>query len=72
MLIAGFDKKSDEPSLYFLDYLASSIKVPFAIHGYSQYFGISICYKYYKENMTQNEAIDVLQKIISEVELYLQ
>ncbi len=68
-MIAGYDKQSEEPSLYFLDYLASSIKVPFAIHGYAQYFGLSICDKYYKENMTQTEAVDLLQKIIFEVEL---
>nr|KAG5709609.1 hypothetical protein BaRGS_001659 [Batillaria attramentaria] len=46
LLIAGIDE--DGPSLYFLDYLASIIKVPFAIHGYGAMFTLSIMDRYYK------------------------
>jgi hypothetical protein len=36
LLLGGVDGISKEPSLYWLDYLASSAKVPYAAHGYAQ------------------------------------
>ena len=40
LLIAGWDKEAG-PGLYFMDYLGSMVKVPFAAHGYSSYFALS-------------------------------
>jgi 20S proteasome subunit beta 4 len=37
LLLGGVDPITREPSLYWLDYLASSAKVPYAAHGYAQY-----------------------------------
>ena len=48
LLIAGHDKE-EGPSLYFLDYLASLNKMPFAIHGYGSLFALSIMDKYYEK-----------------------
>ena len=61
-MIAGYDQ-TEGPLLYFIDYLSSSIKTPFAMHGYGQYFGLSICDRYYKENMNEDEAIHLLRLI---------
>lgn len=36
LLLGGVDPITKEPSLYWLDYLASSAKVPYAAHGYAQ------------------------------------
>lgn len=36
LLLGGVDPISREPSLYWLDYLASSAKLPYAAHGYAQ------------------------------------
>ena len=36
LLLGGMDPISGKPSLYWLDYLASSAKVPYAAHGYAQ------------------------------------
>merc|ERR1712204_152420 len=33
-LIAGFDVETGKAELYFMDYLASMIKAPYAAHGY--------------------------------------
>ena len=66
LLFAGVDQH-DGASLYFMDYLSACIKVPFAIHGYGQYFGLSICDRYYKEDMNEAEAVGLLNKIILEV-----
>lgn len=37
LLLGGMDPITKQPSLYWLDYLASSAKVPYAAHGYAQY-----------------------------------
>jgi 20S proteasome alpha/beta subunit len=37
LLLGGVDPISNEPSLYWLDYLASLAPVPYAAHGYAQY-----------------------------------
>jgi 20S proteasome subunit beta 4 len=66
MLVAGYDE-GEGPSLFFMDYLASCVKLPFAIHGYGSYFGLSICDKYYKKDMNEQEAMSLLNKIIQEV-----
>ena len=36
LLLGGVDPITKEPSLYWLDYLASSAKLPYAAHGYAQ------------------------------------
>jgi len=68
MLIAGYDDEPAGPSLYFMDYLSALVKVPFAIHGYGSYFGLSICDKYYKKDMNETEALALLNKIIAEIQ----
>jgi 20S proteasome subunit beta 4 len=36
LLLGGLDPITKEPSLYWLDYLASCAKLPYAAHGYAQ------------------------------------
>lgn len=67
MLIAGYDDH-DGASLYFMDYLSSLVKLPFGIHGYGSFFGLSICDKYYKKDMNETEAVNLLNKIIAEIQ----
>lgn len=45
--MAGYDKENG-PELYFMDYLASSVKVPFAAHGFGGYLSLSVLDRYYK------------------------
>lgn len=66
MLIAGFD--TEGPSLYFLDYMASMIKVPFAVHGYGGMFSLSIMDRHYKKDMTKEEAVHLLKMCITEIQ----
>ena len=49
LLMAGYDKQ-DGPALYFMDYLASMDKCPFAAHGYGSFFTLSILDRYYTES----------------------
>jgi len=51
LLLAGYDK-DEGPSLYFMDYLASLNKVPFAAHGYGSMFTVSIMDRHYHPGET--------------------
>lgn len=48
--MGGYDKETG-PELYFMDYLASSMKVPFAAHGFGGYLSLSIMDRYHKKGM---------------------
>jgi 20S proteasome subunit beta 4 len=47
LLLGGMDPISKKPSLYWLDYLASQVAVPYAAHGYAQYYCLSILDKHH-------------------------
>merc|ERR1711936_435965 len=55
LLIAGFDTETGKPELYFMDYLASMIKAPYAAHGYGGFFTTSIMDRHYRSNMNKEE-----------------
>merc|ERR1712070_639720 len=66
LLIGGWDK-DDGPSLYYLDYLASMQKVPYACHGYAGYFCTSTIDRYYTPNLTLEEGLDIVRKCLHEI-----
>lgn len=53
--MAGYDD-NDGPELFFLDYLASMVKVPFAAHGYGSYFSLGVMDRYYKDGECRTRA----------------
>ncbi|XP_046858317.1 proteasome subunit beta type-2-like [Xenia sp. Carnegie-2017] len=67
ILFAGYDKQKG-PELYFMDYLASQQKVPFAAHGYGAFFTLGILDRYYESDMSVNEAKSVIDRCIAEVQ----
>ncbi|CAH8669233.1 unnamed protein product [Heterobilharzia americana] len=67
MLIAGYDSQTG-PELYFLDYLASLVKVPFAVHGYGSLVTLSILDRMHRPDMTVEEAVTLLRSCIQEVQ----
>mmetsp|Transcript_285 Transcript_285/g.530 ORF Transcript_285/g.530 Transcript_285/m.530 type:complete len:192 (-) Transcript_285:153-728(-) len=66
LLIGGFD--DDGPGLYFLDYLASMEKVNKAAQGYGAFFTLGLMDRYYKPDLTLEEAKDIIRKCIKEME----
>lgn len=66
MLLGGFDEY-DGAQLYFIDYLASLVKVPFASHGYGGLLSISIMDRYYRPDMSVEEGYDLLKKCVIEI-----
>ena len=49
LLIGGYDAE-EQGSLYYMDYLASSVKVPFAVHGYGAMFVLGLLDRYYHDS----------------------
>jgi 20S proteasome subunit beta 4 len=67
LLVAGYDE-NDGPQLHFIDYLANSLSVDHGSQGYGGMFCGSIFDKYHHENITQDEAYEVVKKCVREIQ----
>ncbi|UYV66715.1 PSMB2 [Cordylochernes scorpioides] len=67
LLLAGYDEK-DGPGLYYIDHLATMAKVPYAVHGYGGYFIYGLLDRYYRSDVEQKDAIEILRKCIAEIQ----
>jgi 20S proteasome subunit beta 4 len=70
LLLAGYDE-GEGASLYFIDYLASLQKLPFACHGYAGHFLLGLLDRVYKPDMTEEEALEVIQQCIHQLQTRL-
>ncbi|KAJ8273056.1 hypothetical protein GJAV_G00096880 [Gymnothorax javanicus] len=50
-----------------MDYLAALAKAPFAAHGYGAFLTLSILDRYYRPDLTRDEAVDLLKKCLEEL-----
>ncbi|XP_014613656.1 PREDICTED: proteasome subunit beta type-2-like [Polistes canadensis] len=66
LLMAGYDDEIG-PQLYFIDYLASCVKVPYAAHGYGGFFSLSILDRYHSFDMTEEEGYELMKKCVREI-----
>ena len=67
LLLGGFNERTG-PELYWMDHLASMVKVPFATHGYGGLFSMGVLDRYYREDLTREEAYEVMKKCVAEVQ----
>ncbi|KAL1924548.1 uncharacterized protein VTP21DRAFT_4202 [Calcarisporiella thermophila] len=67
LLIGGYDPRDQTAHLYWLDYLASSAKVPFAAHGYGAYYLLSLMDRYHRPDITLEEGKAILRKCVEEL-----
>lgn len=67
LILAGYDK-STEPEIYYIDHLASLIKVPYAVHGYASMFTYGLLDKEYRPDMSIEEGVELVSKCIKEVQ----
>lgn len=58
LLLAGYDD-ADGPGLFYMDYLSSLAKAPFAAHGYGAFLTLSILDRYYRPGQNQAELQEV-------------
>lgn len=42
LLLGGYDTSTQDPHLYWIDYLGTMTEVPFAAHGYGSYFVLGL------------------------------
>lgn len=68
LLMGGYDTTSNEPCLYFMDYLGTLAQVPFAVHGYGSMFSLSVLDRYHRSDMNKEEAEELLLKCVLEVQ----
>lgn len=66
MLIGGASKQ-EGPQLYWIDYLSALTKVPFAAHGYSAHFLLSLMDRHYRPGMDQVEVLELLKMCLREL-----
>ncbi|KAK6474361.1 proteasome subunit beta type-2 [Huso huso] len=66
LLLAGYDEQAG-PALYYMDYMSALAKAPFAAHGYGAFLTLSILDRYYKPDLTRDEAVELLKKCLEEL-----
>ncbi|XP_026746716.1 proteasome subunit beta type-2-like [Trichoplusia ni] len=66
MLVGGYDA-AEGGQLYTVDFLASSVKVPFGVHGIGGLLCLGIMDRFHKQELTEQEAYDVIKLCVSEV-----
>jgi len=67
MLIAGYDTKKSTSHLYWLDYLASCVELPYAAQGYAQYYCLSILDAHFKKDMEIDEVVSLMKDCYEEL-----
>lgn len=67
LLIGGYDSVTDKPELYWLDYLAAKAKVPYAAHGYAQYYCLSILDKHHHPDIDLEKGRELLRMCVEEL-----
>jgi 20S proteasome subunit beta 4 len=59
----------DTPQLYWCDYISNMVKLPFAAQGYASYFCMSTMDRYWKPDLTVDEAKALLRKCLDELKV---
>ncbi|KAJ5963632.1 uncharacterized protein N7479_003508 [Penicillium vulpinum] len=60
LLLGGIDPVTEKPHLFWIDYLASLAPLPYAAHGYAQYYCLSILDKHHHPDCTREEGLALL------------
>jgi hypothetical protein len=67
LLLGGFDPITDKPELYWIDYLASSVSLPYAAHGYAQYYCMSLLDKHHHPDIDFEQGMKILRMCTDEL-----
>lgn len=66
-LLIGGCTQQDGPQLFWIDYLSALTKAPFAAHGYSAHFLLSLLDRHYRPGMDQVEVLALLKMCLREL-----
>jgi len=67
LLLGGVDPITEKPSLYWCDYLAALAKLPYAAHGYAQYYCLSILDKHHHPDIDLDRGLKILRMCTDEL-----
>ncbi|GAB7349642.1 hypothetical protein MBLNU459_g0320t2 [Dothideomycetes sp. NU459] len=67
LLLGGYDAIADRPQLFWCDYLASLAPLPYAAHGYAQYYCLSILDKHHHPDITFDQGMKILRMCTDEL-----
>ncbi|GAB7359335.1 hypothetical protein MBLNU230_g5986t1 [Neophaeotheca triangularis] len=67
LLLGGYDPIKDKPELFWIDYLASAAPVPYAAHGYAQYYCLSTLDKHHHPDISFDEGMKILRMCTDEL-----
>ncbi|KAI9322460.1 nucleophile aminohydrolase [Dichotomocladium elegans] len=67
MLIGGYNTKTNQPELFWIDYLGAMASLPYGAQGYGAYFCTSLMDRYHHSDMNLEEGLDLLRKCIQEL-----
>lgn len=67
LLLGGYDTITDKPCLYWCDYLASLAPLPYAAHGYAQYYCLSILDKHHHPDIDFDQGMKILRMCTDEL-----
>lgn len=67
--MAGFDTKTSIPSLTWIDYLGTKTDLPYGAHGYAAFYCNSLLDKHYKEGMTVDDGLKLMEMCLKELEM---
>ncbi|KPJ00320.1 PREDICTED: proteasome subunit beta type-2-like [Papilio xuthus] len=70
IVVAGYDDQ-DGCQLYTMDFLAACLRVPYAAHGLGGYLSWGILDHYYRPDLSEKNAYEVLMCCVREVQLRL-
>ena len=48
LMLVGFDKELGQTEIYYMDYLAAMVKVPYGAHGYGGFFTTALMDRKYR------------------------
>lgn len=67
LLLGGYDTIADKPQLFWIDYLASCAPLPYAAHGYAQYYCLSTLDKHHHPDITFEQGMKILRMCTDEL-----
>ena len=67
LLLGGYNAATSKPELYWIDYLASSAPVPYAAHGYAQYYCLSTLDKHHNPDIDLETGLKILRMCTDEL-----
>ncbi|KAF2749435.1 N-terminal nucleophile aminohydrolase [Sporormia fimetaria CBS 119925] len=67
LILGGYDGIEDRPTLYWIDYLAALAPVPYAAHGYAQYYCLSLLDKHHHPDIDFDRGMEILRMCSEEL-----